>query len=74
MGIFTKFLYPIFQKQFKDCLPLEQCPAIQAELQEQTDQEVCKICEQCWNKLHSKSPYGDCEKQKMRELANERTR
>ena len=52
MGVFKNFIYSILTSCNKKCLPLDQCPAVQAELEDEPGDEVSRICEQCWNKLH----------------------
>ena len=50
MNLFKKIVYSIVKSQ--SCLPINECPAVQAELEDKPGDEVSRICEQCWNKLH----------------------
>lgn len=52
MNMFERFVYSIVMG--KTCLPPERCPAIKAECDEKSDQDVCIICGECWNRLNKK--------------------
>lgn len=54
MNMFERFVYSIITSRNKDCLPLEECPAIKAERDGKGAPEVCIICGQCWNNLNKK--------------------
>ena len=51
MGVFQKLIYSIVKGQ--DCLPMDKCPAVQAEMEEKTADEICNICKQCWDKMQT---------------------
>lgn len=53
MGVFKRFIYSIVKGQ--GCLPMDKCPAIQAEFEEKSVDEIDHICEQCWDKIKQKS-------------------
>lgn len=51
MNIFEKLLYNIVKG---DKCTKDECPAVAAERAGQCAQEICAICEKCWEKLHGK--------------------
>lgn len=54
MGIFKEVIYSILTGSNKKCLSLNECPAVQAEMEDKPATEVCKICEKCWNQIQQK--------------------
>ncbi len=52
MNIFEKLLYNIVKGN--NCKSIDECPAVAAERAGQCAQEICVICEKCWEKLHGK--------------------
>lgn len=54
MNMFERFVYSMITSRDRNCLPPEECPAIKAECDKKSAQDVLILCEQCWNKLNKK--------------------
>ena len=54
MGIFKEVIYSILTGSNKKCLSLSEYPAVQAEMEEKTNAEICETCIKCWRQLQQK--------------------
>jgi len=52
MNIFEKFVYNIVKGN--NCKSIDECPAVVAERAGQCAQEICAICEKCYDELITK--------------------
>lgn len=51
MNMFEKFLYPIMKNEPAPHPDVEHCPAVLAERAGKDAQEICRICEKCYDEL-----------------------
>ena len=49
--MFEKFLYPIMKNEPAPHPDVEHCPAVLAERAGKDAQEICRICEKCYDEL-----------------------
>lgn len=54
MNMFEKFIYPIMQNKPVSHPDVDHCPAVQAERAGKNSQEICHICEKCYDELMMK--------------------